>query len=89
MPYSEKHKPEDDAMTLILELSDDKEAALRAKARTQGVSAEQFVQRIVDREIEQPGSLAASPAKRCSAPRRTSASACTASAAWNAPSPAT
>jgi len=51
-------------MTLILELSDNKEAALKAKARTQGVSAEQFVQRIVDRELEQPESLAASPAKR-------------------------
>jgi hypothetical protein len=52
-------------MTLILELSDKKEAALKAKARTEGVSAEQFLQRIVDRELEQqPESPAASPPKR-------------------------
>jgi hypothetical protein len=51
-------------MTLTLELSGNKEAALKAKARTQGVSAEQFLQRIVDRELERPESPAASPVKR-------------------------
>jgi hypothetical protein len=51
-------------MTLILQLSDNKEAALKAKARTRAVSAEQFVQRIVDRELERPESSAVSPAKR-------------------------
>jgi hypothetical protein len=51
-------------MTLTLELSGNKEAALKAKARTQGVSADQFLQWIVDRELERPESPAASPAKR-------------------------
>lgn len=51
-------------MTLVLELPDNKEAALKAKAKAQGVSAEQYVQRIVDRELERPESLAVSPAKR-------------------------
>jgi hypothetical protein len=51
-------------MTLTLELSGNKEAALKARARIQGVSAEQFLQRIVDRELEQKESPAAAPAKR-------------------------
>jgi hypothetical protein len=51
-------------MTLTLELSGNKEAALKAKARTQGVSADQFLQWIVDRELERPESPADSPAKR-------------------------
>ena len=55
---------EDNAMTLTLELSGNKEAALKARARIQGVSAEQFLQRIVDRELEQKESPAAAPAKR-------------------------
>ncbi len=51
-------------MTLILELPDNKEAALRARALSQGVSVEQLVQRIVDRILEQPETVAAPPAKR-------------------------
>lgn len=51
-------------MTLILDLPNNKEALLKAKAQAQGVSAEQYVQRIVDRELERPESLGASPAKR-------------------------
>jgi plasmid stability protein len=39
-------------MTLTLELNDNKEAALKARARARGVSAEQFVQQIVDHELE-------------------------------------
>ncbi len=41
-------------MTLILEMPDNKEAALKAKAQAQGVSAEQYVQRIVDRDLQEP-----------------------------------
>jgi predicted nucleic acid-binding protein len=39
-------------MTLTLELNDNKEAALEARARAHGVSAEQFVQQMIDRELE-------------------------------------
>ena len=51
-------------MTLILELPDNKEAALKARALSQGVSVEQLVQRIVDRILEQPETVAAPPAKQ-------------------------
>ena len=51
-------------MTLILDLTDNKEAALKAIALSQGVSAEQFVQRIVDRELEQQDMPAARQAPR-------------------------
>jgi plasmid stability protein len=51
-------------MTLILELPDNQEAALKARALSQGVSVEQLVQRIVDRILEQPETVAAPPAKR-------------------------
>lgn len=44
-------------MTLILELPDSKEAALKAKA--QGVSAEQYVQQMVDRDLEEQARPAA------------------------------
>lgn len=40
-------------MTLILELPESKEAALKAKAQAQGVSAEQYVRRMLDRDLEQ------------------------------------
>jgi hypothetical protein len=40
-------------MTLTLELADKKEAALEAKARAHGVSAEQYVQQIVGRDLEE------------------------------------
>jgi hypothetical protein len=51
-------------MTLILELPDNKEAALKARALSQGVTVEQLVQRIVDGILEQPETVAAPPAKR-------------------------
>jgi hypothetical protein len=38
-------------MTLILELSDNKEAALKAKARAQGVSAEQYAEQVLDHDL--------------------------------------
>jgi hypothetical protein len=54
-------------MTLILELPDNKEAALKAKAQSQGVSPEQFVQSIVDRELAQEVSpVVSSPRRRIS-----------------------
>jgi hypothetical protein len=40
-------------MTLTLELADRKGAALKAKAQACGVSAEQYVQQIVDRDLEE------------------------------------
>ena len=49
-------------MTLIVELHDNKEAALKAKAQAQGVSAEQYVQQMVDRDLEEPARSAAVPA---------------------------
>jgi hypothetical protein len=45
-------------MTLILELPDSKEAALKAKARAQGMSAEQYVRLMVDRDLQEPIMLA-------------------------------
>jgi hypothetical protein len=41
-------------MTLILELPANKEAALKAKAQAQGVSAEQYVERMLDQDLEKP-----------------------------------
>jgi hypothetical protein len=51
-------------MTLILELPDNKEAALKAKARAQGVSAEQYVERILDHDLEEPADAEAQAAPR-------------------------
>jgi plasmid stability protein len=51
-------------MTLILELPDKKEAALKARALSQGVSVEQLVHRIVDHILEQPETAAGPPAGR-------------------------
>ena len=42
-------------MTLILELPDKKEAALKAKAQAQGVSAEQYAQQVLDRDLDDAG----------------------------------
>ena len=39
-------------MTLVLELPDKKEAALKAKAQVQNVSAEQYAQLVLDRDLE-------------------------------------
>ena len=52
MPYPKK-KPEN-TMPLILQLPDNKEAALKAKAQAQGVSAEQYVERMLDHALEEP-----------------------------------
>ena len=46
-------------MTLILELPDKQEAALKARALAQGVSAEQYAQDVLDRDLE--GSVSADP----------------------------
>ena len=43
-------------MTLILELPDNREAALKAKARAQGVSAEQYAVQVIDRALGQVNS---------------------------------
>jgi len=40
-------------MTLILELPENKEKALKAKARAQGVSAEQYATQVLSRDLEQ------------------------------------
>jgi predicted ribonuclease YlaK len=41
-------------MTLILELPDNKEAALKAKAQAQGISAEQYVEQMLDHDLQEP-----------------------------------
>lgn len=51
-------------MTLVLELPENKEAALQAKARAQGMSAEQYAAQVIYRDLED---LASAPA---GAPRR-------------------
>lgn len=43
-------------MTLTVELPDRKEAALKARADARGMSAEQYVQQIVDRDLEETDS---------------------------------
>jgi plasmid stability protein len=40
-------------MTLILELPDSKEAALNARAKALGVSAEQYAEQVLTRELEE------------------------------------
>ena len=39
-------------MTLILELSPEREAALKTQARAQGVSAEQYALQVLDRDLK-------------------------------------
>jgi hypothetical protein len=41
-------------MNLTIEIPDDKTAALLAKATTLGVSAEQYVERMVNEDLEEP-----------------------------------
>lgn len=53
-------------MTLILELPDNKEAALKAKAQAQGVSAEQYAATVLYRDLEEPATLAAPPRRHIS-----------------------
>jgi hypothetical protein len=48
-------------MTLILELPDNKEAALKAKAQAQGISAEQYVQRMLDHDLKEPAVTTSEP----------------------------
>ena len=45
-------------MTLTLQLPDNKEAALKAKAHAQGVSAEQYAETVLYRDLEEPASSA-------------------------------
>jgi plasmid stability protein len=44
------------AVTLIIDLPGNKEAALKARAKAEGVSAEEFAQRIITRELEREDS---------------------------------
>jgi hypothetical protein len=44
-------------MTLILELSGNKETALKAKAQAQGLSAEQYAETVLNRDLEEPPTL--------------------------------
>jgi len=52
-------------MTLVVELPENREAALQAKARAQGMSAEQYAAQVINRDIED--NMASAPA---GAPRR-------------------
>ena len=40
-------------MTLVIQLPDNKEAALKAKAEALGVSAEQYAQQVLDRALSE------------------------------------
>jgi hypothetical protein len=51
-------------MTLILERPDNKEAALKAKARQQGVSAESYAAQVFNRDLEEPADSTAKPEER-------------------------
>lgn len=42
-------------MTLVIQLPDSKEAALKAKAEALGVSAEEYAQRVLDRDLADTG----------------------------------
>ncbi len=42
-------------MTLILELANSKEATLKARAESLGVSAEQYAEQVLSRDLEEPG----------------------------------
>jgi hypothetical protein len=53
-------------MTLTLVLPANKEAALKAKAQAQGVSVEQYVQRMVDRDLQEPNIPATGPRRHIS-----------------------
>lgn len=39
-------------MTLTIDLSDEQETALREKATTQGISAEQYAQQVLERDLQ-------------------------------------
>ncbi len=41
-------------MTLILELANSKEATLKARAESLGVSAEQYAEQVLSRDLEEP-----------------------------------
>jgi hypothetical protein len=57
-------------MTLTIELSDDRQAALAAQARAQGVSAEQYARQLLEHALEVTGSpVADSPEEQSSDPR--------------------
>jgi len=42
-------------VTLTLQLPSEKEAALKAKAEAQGVSTEEYVQQVIDRDLDGEG----------------------------------
>jgi plasmid stability protein len=41
--------------TLVIELPDEQQAALVAKARTQGISAEQYARQVLEHDLEAAG----------------------------------
>jgi len=51
-------------MTLILELSGNKETALKAKAQAQGLSAEQYAETVLNRDLEEPANSATAVPRR-------------------------
>jgi hypothetical protein len=52
------------AMTLLVKLDDNNDAALIAKAQAQGISAEEFAARILDRELRAPAPAATATPRR-------------------------
>jgi len=41
-------------MTVVLDLPDHKEAVLKAKAQAQGVSAEEYAEKVLCRDLDEP-----------------------------------
>ena len=51
-------------MTLILELPDNKEATLKARAQAQGVSAEHYAAQVLNRDLDEPANPPATAPRR-------------------------
>ena len=51
-------------MTLILELPDNKEMVLKARAQAQGVSAEQFAEQVLNHALDESANLAPTTVRR-------------------------
>jgi predicted HicB family RNase H-like nuclease len=51
-------------MTLILNVPENREATLKAKAQAQGVPVEQYVERVLDQDLDEPATTSATASPR-------------------------
>jgi hypothetical protein len=51
-------------MTLILNVPENREATLKAKAQVQGVPVEQYVERVLDQDLDEPATTSATASPR-------------------------